>query len=287
MSQEVSALIVFCEGAHDSGFVRQVMRQSMGFAAAPFRFSELPYPLDRLFPQSMRRHAADDLTLDMAHKFMLPDSILRKGDRLAAIFNTGGKDNYGTLSDWLSDFLAMCARAGTFASESGERIAQPRFLFLYDANDKGLDEVSAELAEALSQLGGGQAFIAEGWQDAGAGFGRVAQDKAVFVWGESPASGTLEDMLLPLAETGSAALMERAHAAMKAVFGWELDAGAATPDQAKYKKAVLTTAGQRAKPGGSLTVVMTQSGLVSDEALASSEAVTRFVQFVEEFWPAS
>jgi len=39
-------------------------------------FSEYPAPFNQLFKTSMENHAAPDMSLDMAHKFFLPDKIL-------------------------------------------------------------------------------------------------------------------------------------------------------------------------------------------------------------------
>jgi len=41
-----------------------------------WKFSEYPAPFNQLFKTSMENHAAPDMSLDMAHKFFLPDKIL-------------------------------------------------------------------------------------------------------------------------------------------------------------------------------------------------------------------
>jgi hypothetical protein len=76
MIGEVTALLAFCEGPHDVAFVRRVLRHNLGFEKVEWRFSEFPAPFNSLFKSSMNRHAARDLSLDMAHKFYLPDHVL-------------------------------------------------------------------------------------------------------------------------------------------------------------------------------------------------------------------
>lgn len=86
---EVKALLVFCEGSHDIAFVQQVLKLCLGFHFVKWKFSEYPSPFNSLFKKSVQDHAAGDLSLDMAHKFFLPDSVLQKSEHLVLLFNSG------------------------------------------------------------------------------------------------------------------------------------------------------------------------------------------------------
>jgi len=81
MTRDVTALLAFCEGSHDVAFVRRVLRSCLNFEKVDWRFSEFPSPLNSLFKANVNRHAAQDLSLDMAHKFYLPDHVLRRDIR--------------------------------------------------------------------------------------------------------------------------------------------------------------------------------------------------------------
>lgn len=48
-------------------------------------------------------------------------------------------------------------------------------------------------------------------------------------------------------------------------------------------KALLTTVGQRKKPGSSLNVILEQSGLITQEALDASEFTVEFAGFINQF----
>lgn len=97
---EADALFVFCEGPHDIAFVVQVLRHVFGFMPAQNddgnapTFSQYPAPLNNLFQTNVIKHAQRDLSLDMAHKFFLPDMILQHGSRYVLLFHAGGKDNH-------------------------------------------------------------------------------------------------------------------------------------------------------------------------------------------------
>ncbi len=52
---------------------------------------------------------------------------------------------------------------------------------------------------------------------------------------------------------------------------------------ARKKKAIITTAGQRKKPGGSMSVILDQGKLVSELTFRKDKRVLDFVKFVSEF----
>lgn len=82
---DIKALLVFCEGSHDVAFVQQVLKLCLGFQKVKWKFREYPSPFNSLFKKSVQDHAAGDLTLDMAHKFFLPDSVLQKSEHLVLL----------------------------------------------------------------------------------------------------------------------------------------------------------------------------------------------------------
>lgn len=78
MTIDINASLIFCEGAHDVIFVRKLLKLLMNYQDQNIKFSELPSPFNSLFKKSVEKHAADDLSLNMAHKFFLPDFILKR-----------------------------------------------------------------------------------------------------------------------------------------------------------------------------------------------------------------
>ncbi len=74
--EKINTLLVFCEGPHDVAFCRLVFKFCFEINKISWKFSEYPSPFNQLFKASMEKHAAQDMSLDMAHKFFLPDRTL-------------------------------------------------------------------------------------------------------------------------------------------------------------------------------------------------------------------
>lgn len=287
MSTEVNALLIFCEGPHDSAFVRMVLKKLMGFQVQKLKFSEMPSPFHKLFETAVKTHAAQDMSLDMAHKFFLPDTVLQKNDQIVFIYNCGGKNQFEKIRSLLSTYIPLLGQAQTF-SQGAKTIAQSiKYLFLYDIDADGIGAVADNLSREFSQIDETN-FIAHSWEESKSVYGRVANDKAFFVWGGTPEKGTLEDLLLPMFDFSeeNKSIVGKAKAIMSDMFTWETEhdeAARSIAEVEKYHKAVLTTVGQRKKPGSSLNVILEQSGLITEDALKSCGITAGFVQFVEGF----
>lgn len=287
MNTDINALIIFCEGPHDSAYVRMVLKKLMGFAIIKLKFSEMPSPFDKLFKTSVSAHAAQDMSLDMAHKFFLPDTVLRNGNNIVFLFNCGGKTQYGKVAELLSTYLPLFDLAETFAEGASEVVKSVQYLFLYDADAEGLNAIVNNLSSEFGTIDG-DIFIDGNWQNSKSDFGRTSNDKAVFVWGGNPNQGTLEDIIYPLFEftDGSKGVVSKASESINEWFTWEVghsEIEKSVPETERFKKAVLTTVGQRKKPGSSLNVILEQSGLISEDALNSCEITTGFVEFMNDF----
>jgi len=289
VSTATKVLIVFCEGPHDIAFVGKVMRHCLGFEKVGWKFSEYPSPLDKLFRTSVERHAQQDLSLDMAHKFFLPDAVFERENHVVLLFNSGGKtqaDKVSTLLSELLDFLEL-AESATY-DENPLFIGEARYLFLYDADDWGLDKTCQKAQEWFTQIGD-RVWLETEWQvDENYPFAAMnGSSKALYVWGETPDKGTLEDWLYPLFRQKDSALIEQAEKAVDGMFTWEVshtNSEQAVAETSKRQKAILTLAGQREKPGSSMSVVLDQAKKrISKSHFKSDANVQAFAAFVSQF----
>lgn len=284
MSTEVVALLIFCEGPHDSAFVKMVMNTAMAFKIERLKLSEMPAPFNLLFSTSVKTHAAQDMSLDMAHKFFLPDTVLRKDDNVVFIYNCGGKHQYEKIKGLLSSYLPLLSEAITFSGNAEEVVASVKYLFLYDNDAEGIGAIAEKLRSQLGEIDG-KGFIDDAWEKTNSDHGLIAKDKAVFVWGETAERGTLEDILMPMFEFAeeNSRIVDKAKTAMVEMFEWREDdpkERIAVAETEKYKKAVLTTAGQRKKPGSSLNVILGQSGFVTLDSIKACKITESFIEFI-------
>lgn len=285
--KEKKALLVFCEGAHDVAFVRQVFKLFFGIDKVEWKFSQYPSPFNSLFPTNVEKHAARDLTLDMAYKFFLPDWTLAKDDRLILLFNSGGKNAYKErVKEFLGDFLPLLSNAKVFSNGENSIVSESKYLFLFDADHHSPQSVIAQAQDDLSSIGNTDWRMDAICSPENNAFGGISTDKAVYVWANSSGNGTLEEIILPLFESEQEELIKRTAAFVNDSFKWKTDPQdneKACAEIARKKKAIITTAGQRKKPGGSMSVILDQGKLVSGRTFRKDKRVLDFVTFVSEF----
>lgn len=287
MSDEIDALLIFCEGPHDSAFLKMTLTKLMGYEVRDLKFTEMPSPFNSMFSSAVKNHAAQDMSLDMAHKFFLPDFVLCKGSTFVFIFNCGGDTRNQKVKILLASFIPLLLQAGIFTAGATSFAKSAKYLFLSDSDANGIEKITEELNKELKKIDD-QDFISGDWKESSSEFGRVAVDKAIFVWGATPTSGTLEDIIFPMFDHAepSKGFTTKASASMADMFVWDVDHEStvkSVAEKAKYKKAVLTTAGQRERPGSSLNVILSQSGLITQNALESCKTTAGLVKFINEF----
>ncbi len=287
MTIPVKVLLAFCEGPHDSAFVRMVLKKVMGYRVESLKFSEMPSPFHHLFEKSVKNHAAKDMSLDMTHKFFLPDSVMKKNDSYVFLFNCGGKTQHAKVRSLLSDYIPLIEQANTFSHGAKEVAESVKYLFLYDSDSEGLEKIIGKTTREFGEIDG-KGFLVQAWNESRSNFGRIAEDKAVYVWGSTPERGTLEDILVPMFNRPEPndVNIQKIKKVMTDIYTWEVDHRdpiRSVAETEKFLKAVLTAVGQRKKPGSSLNVILEQSGLITEDSLKACEVTAGFVDFMNQF----
>lgn len=283
--ENINALLVFCEGPHDVAFCRLMFKYCFNITQISWKFSEYPAPFNQLFKTSMENHAAQDMSLDMAHKFFLPDRTLYDDERklLVLLFNTGGKSKTENPKNFLKDFLPLFKNREIFSGDAKKIVNNCSYLFLYDQDDKQPSNVFSWCKNEFSQIED-DIFISEDFvTDDENNLAASCMDKNVGVYVFSKNSpGTLEDILLPMFESAQNELLNEAEKFIDS-FTWKTEQDNAEKriaEIAKRKKAIITTMGQRKKPGSSMNVIVDQGKLISSKIFTQNHDVKLFVDFV-------
>ena len=286
MTRDVKALLAFCEGPHDVAFVRRVLRHCLGFSKVEWRFSEFPSPFNSLFKTGVETHAARDLSLDMAHKFFLPDRVLERDDVVALVFNAGGKSKKQSIVDFISTFLPLYEEAATFPDEADAIVTQARFLFLYDADAERAEKVREDVKAVFDSVGD-KPWLKDDWkvyEDDPAG--AMSADKALYVWAGEGGRETLEDILMPVFRASGPERAAKVERGIDELFEWNtehVDLKRSVAEKAKRHKAVITLAGQRKKPGSSMNVIVDQTQVLNEDVFAADNRVDSFSRFLASF----
>jgi hypothetical protein len=286
VTREVTALLVFCEGPHDVAFVRRVLKHCLGFERVEWKFSEFPSPFNNLFKTSVSNHAARDLSLDMAHKFLLPDRVLERDGVVALVFNSGGKTKRQTIVEFISSFLPLFKNAATFPDQADAVVTQARFLFLYDADAEGVAKIREDVKKTFASIAD-EPWLVDDWQiDANDPAGAISAEKGVYIWGGDGEHGTLEDILMPVFRASEPELSVKVENQIEDVFDWNTDhedLARSVAETARKHKATITLAGQREKPGMSMNVIVDQTQMLKDDLFAADERVASFARYLASF----
>ncbi len=261
-TNKLKALVVFCEGAHDIAFLSKIL-WGMGFKPDKRKLPEYPAPFSLLFEQGVAKYIAEDLSLHMGDKYFLPDKVFSKDSDIIFLFSTGGKDKFQKVQEFLDDLLLFVEdidgsdfsyNANSIGSVN-QTIDQYRYLFFYDADGSGLESISEDLSSKLSSI---KKWDKAQWlshQDHS--FAVIDDNKALYVLGESPQKGTLEDILYPLFREKNPAQLENAESAVNSLFSWDVkDNQCPVALESKRKKSIITLIGQRDDSGESMARVL-------------------------------
>ncbi len=287
--KEANALFLFCEGSHDVGFCYLVFKYLFGLKTFKEKFSRYPAPLHKLLAQNLQKHTASDLSLDMAHKFFLPDRTLidASEQQLVLLFNIGGKTQLKNPQEFLSDFLPLYVEKQTFAEDAESILADTHYLFLFDADYDPWEQIVSSCHDAMKQIDG-KDFIEQDFdQNEATPCGATSENKAVYVLGDSADNtGTLENILLPIYRDGQQELIDKSRQFIDDAFTWntEQDDGAKNiAVKARRTKAIITSAGQGKKPGRPMTAIIQDNILGAKQCFVDSVPVQLFADFIEDF----
>jgi len=285
--KEIDTLFLFCEGPHDVAFCYLVMKYCFGLETVKDKFSKYPAPLHILLPQNMQNHVAGDLSLDMAHKFFLPDRTMTNGDQHVLLFNMGGKTKVENPKQFLSAFLTLNAQKKTFSKNAKSILGDVRYLFLYDADHDPVPKILNDCHNAFNIIDE-KKFIANPFVPwpvspcAG-----TSGDTAVYILGDSTTGkGTLEDILLPIYQANQPEWCEKSEQFINDCFDWKLGLGNAQQQiaaKAKKTKALITTAGQGKKPGRPMTAIIQDDVLGSEANFLGNHSIKQFAKFIHDF----
>ena len=282
-----SAHLLFCEGPHDVAFLNRVLKTQLGFRHEALQLSALPYPLSNVLKQSFQQRAAEDLRLDLAKKFFLPDQVLARDGVMVLLFNYGGSNRGKSLPPFLANVFTLLA---TPAFSGGASVPLSYVVFA-DADAAGTAAAQIGISTDLAAIEG-QPWLTPDWKTL-AGWHMAAEQQTeqgrvgAYVWRSQDADqGTLEDVVREC-------LTDEPHFAETLSFvgnhfDW-MPSATATPEQvcklnADRQKAAFCVEGQRKKPGGSLGVVLDQADLLTSDRLASSVSTQHCVSFLRRWF---
>lgn len=286
MTQWNNIHLMFCEGPHDAAFLNRLLKKKLGFTKVDLKLSGLPYPIGNVLRQSFKMRAADDLRLDLAKKFFLPDFLVERDSALVMIFNYGGSNRQASMPPFLENTFALLSAPAFASKDKPAECPNYAYAIFADADTLGLACARGQISADLATIGG-STWLSNDWTEVkdtravmqNTTFGPTA----AYIWKKwTEDNGTLEDVILECISSNEG--LQQTLQFLDARFKWNPPTGA-THEQvcasaARRLKAAFCVEGQCEKPGGSLGVVLDQTDLLRPEAMEGSAAVQDCLTFL-------
>ena len=252
-------LFVICEGPHDAQFVGRLLQESGKYESYDEQLKNYPSPLKEFISGKYTSQKIDEIRIGRPKFPLVPICAYKmlEGDHIVLPVSMGGMDQHRQTNEFVKELL------NSFASDvlrqSKSVIESVSFLFIYDADSRGVDKTQelfmARYNETLTIQ---DDFQKEQWAGAGSRY-------ALFILtGDNGNTGTLEDNLLMLFRENDKEWVDACDHHIQNNFEAMANGGDVMAHRAKINKAVLTTCGQieKANAGYALTVVVRDTKLL-------------------------
>lgn len=289
MPQWSTTHLMFCEGPQDAAVLNHLLKRELRFKQQFLKISEMPYPITNVLKKSFQNRASEDLRLDLAKKFFLPDYVLARGTTLVLVFNYGGSNRKVNMQPFLDAVFTLLAQTSFSSLEQAAERPTYRYTIFADADIRSESNTRSEIGDDFAKIGD-TAWLSDVWEPIQST--RAASQStrfgptAAYVWRKSTEDcGTIEDLVLECLD-GNADLYKTL-AYLDSRFNWSPPAQAVAEQicalAADRLKAAFCVEGQRQKPGSSLAVILSQSDLLSADKLKGSAAVRDCLHFLTEW----
>jgi len=283
----IKSTLIFCEGPHDVALICLVLRKFFNAQEFTGKFDELPSPFNRMYLTALENHAKLDLSLEMAHKFFLPDRIFTIDGAYVSIFNSGGKSRGDKINSFIKNLWVMTDNSKVFNNSESGSISHHKYIFIYDADHHNKEAILNEIHSDFSLIGT-SSWLTDNWEaypEEPLSIHTQNDNVAAIIWCDrNTGKGTLEDVLCEC--IGDDELFSTAKETIQRLHSWEINSNddqRKIAETAKMYKATLSLMGQRKKPGGSVNVIIGQSKILDENNLSKSTTINRMVSFLSTF----
>lgn len=283
----MKVILIFAEGAHDVAFVKLALQYGCGLPVnLGLTIDSLPTPIDKIFRQIVKDHFYDGFSLDMAHKFLLPDCVIKFENGYFFLFNTGGMSKYSVVKKLVSRILYQLKQSG---QENDFNESDLKFVFTYDADYRGENRTIEEVKNNLFPITPKDCGFDE--LDLGSD-NEILLDQSsanvnYYVWKASNGFGTLEDVLLPIYQLSHSDLLAKTDAFICENFSSDFSfnpEGLTEHDVAKKAdkiKAQITIAGQGKKASKPATAIINDNVLGTKRDFVQDAFVSQLIAFLK------
>jgi len=263
--------IVLCEGPHDTAFLSRMLRGD-GYGNYCEQIKGYPTCIRGFLTKQLKSSVSGEKKLQESRIVMLmPSYALERNGNLLFLFNLGGDSRRERRKTILNHFIELYSGE---PMEKGIQDDQLRIAFVYDADEKSVDERLKEVKEEIKGLlSGVSVSIGQGqWSSVGS----IAW--GAYIFAGSNRQGRLEDLVLPAMKDtcpeafGAAEqyLDRRDSYGLPSEMGKGYDRG----------KSLISIIGQLEKSGCANAAIIEQSHFIDNDKLMAYSTIKEIIRFL-------
>lgn len=292
------AIVIFCEGPHDVAFIQSVFK--FKFELKPndkVRISEIKKPFGPFLSKGLEKHFMDDLSLEMAHKFYLPNLVYETANNYILVFNSGGETKVAEIKYLIANFentYRLIPEEKDFESIS--------YIFTFDCDyKKPVDKIETckNLLKSVTKRDLRDVFFKDDTTEIWSfenlisykdlSYAYIGDKVGFFVWSNFGNPGTLEDIYFPLMSQCNQSLIQDTEQFVNGCFASEMQPiHPEKPDEvsskrAKRLKTIMSCAGQGKNTGAALASIYKLNTLINESIFSENSMVKEFSDFLSHF----
>ncbi|EPS3386538.1 DUF3226 domain-containing protein [Vibrio vulnificus] len=259
--------VVFCEGQHDIAFLSRILKVN-GYSGYDKKIKEFLSPFDNIFIKQLEKKKVSDRKLGFNSDFRVPSVSLCRGEERLVFFHNMGGDGKARERRELIEMYTNIKGEDDFTSEYSFEF---RFIFIFDADDLGVD---TRIQEINNELGYGN-VLTNGQLTSYNG-----HEWGVYIFHGSENGGVLEDIIIDMVTDSEREIIDRsanflAQNALNIDRTKEFVCTSSSQSykavsKYKHKKSLLSVAGQLQFSGMSNAVFIANSDFLSYQSLTNN-----------------
>ncbi len=289
-------IIALCEGPHDVSFICKILKSNGFVSNESLKINQFPEPMFMLMAQEVVKTEVEELNLQEIRKGFLPTNTLQKGDVYVFLYSMGGDGKKLPRQSILKSLALTVRQEGEIKKDRIPDDTQLSVIYFFDADTRGvparLAEVSTEVREVIQSIhvdiftNNNTYSLYEG----------VKLGCSIFT-GADNATGKLEDILVPLMQTGNDNIFNEANGYLQKhfndarLFPLKLSTAVNVTMEArsvkageKYrfdeKKSILGVVGQLQKSGKSNTTCISDTDYLTLAKIQGNQKCQEIIAFI-------
>jgi hypothetical protein len=272
--------IVLCEGAHDVAFLSTILK-SVRFSGKSDTtiLSKFPKPMNDYIINEIKKSNIEDIKFDQIRNSLIPTATLLREQCHIFLYSLGGDSKKELRQKILKEIIGLIPESIEEGNGMEEIIKSSdaikiSFIYFFDADNLGVKERINQINQEIEEISGIKPISEHST------FGEVnGLNVGAFIFtGDDDNTGKLEDILLPMMESGNEGIFNDASTYIDTHY----DDSRSKKNNYNRDKAKIGIAGQLQKSGMTNAVIISQTDYITPAKIIANNKCQEIIAFFED-----